>query len=410
MFSSYLSWIQKVQPISYTGAFAHSLLWLSGGARDVVLKNPNFKAPSKDSGLEKGIAIYCVHGTADRVSAFTLIANRLLDKLPSAISAIHLIAFDRRGEGVGIENFAEQLKQKIIANKDTHVILMGHSRGGLVNAKFAVDLAADAGINVYAIHSVCTPYQGSFLALPPLTSISRSINQMKINSDFLADLAVKIAQHKSCQYHYYAAENDSIVSTDAACIKAEGHASLLFDRHGHLSLMSSHRLVEHIRKTLVSLVKNLLKEQDEVKEETETAAFDDDFVIVLNSSSALANICYDIDLQIEKIKSQNAPSELAFLIKLQKHFVDMLDEVKVEKYSEAYTIDKFIRLSLADNPLESSGAQTNYVSFLFKDTKSNSLVFIEKLLEKYKDISLLRKPEGPSLESDDSKSVTLGRR
>src|SRR5207253_260917 len=102
--------------------------------------------------------IYCIHGTADRSFAFNAMATELLknisDKtsarnlLPENIAAIHLLAFTGRGQGNSIVFFAEQLKSKIIKNKHKNVILFGHSRGVNVAAKFAEDMAEEAGINV----------------------------------------------------------------------------------------------------------------------------------------------------------------------------------------------------------------------------------------------------------------------
>lgn len=75
-----IEWIQKKQPVNITGALVHSLLWLTGSFTDVVHVNPRYKRPGNDN---EGIAIYCIHGTADRSSSFGRIASRILHRLPN---------------------------------------------------------------------------------------------------------------------------------------------------------------------------------------------------------------------------------------------------------------------------------------------------------------------------------------
>lgn len=78
------------------------------------------------------VMIYCVHGTADLSCSFSHIIGNLT--LPDQVIGAKSVSFSRRFTGVDIEHFSNELKQNIINDGSKRVILMGHSRGGLVAA------------------------------------------------------------------------------------------------------------------------------------------------------------------------------------------------------------------------------------------------------------------------------------
>lgn len=115
---------------------------------------------------------------------------------------MNLIAFDQRYQGRSIEFFAEQLRDKIKTNQHQRVILMAHSRGGLVASYFAEFLAGDAGVKVPWVITVGTPFNGSYLAMKPLSWFSDSVREMEINSEFLLHLKEQIIKNSSSHYHF----------------------------------------------------------------------------------------------------------------------------------------------------------------------------------------------------------------
>ena len=246
MFSTFF----KHQPIALTGIIPHVFEWVTSGTTDIIYDNPRYTPPKEDN---NGIALYCVHGTADRVSAFRKMAGRLKE-LPSEIASLHLVSFDQRAKGIGIDDFAQQLLEKIILNKHQKVILVGHSRGAVVAAFCQAFLAKTAGIEVLSVISICGPFLGSHLALPPLSLASTSVAQMQISSDFLQTLADQMIA-SGVKYYYYAAENDWIVPPANAYLTQNCQAFTTLKRHGHLSILSSHILVESIQENLEQICK-----------------------------------------------------------------------------------------------------------------------------------------------------------
>ncbi|HHF7345277.1 TPA: alpha/beta hydrolase [Legionella feeleii] len=291
--------IKEIQPVSTTGALAHTYYWLTSfGSGDLVFHNPNFKVP-KDIALDlsEGVAIYCTHGTADQAGAFDRIAQRLIAAgLPELVSSIHLVSFDSRYQGKGINYFSSQLAEKIKKNGHKHVILIGHSRGCLVNTYAAEQYLSEEGIHVERVINLCGPFGGSDLAIDPISRVSTSVEQMQVNSTFLKKLGAKVMQSKAI-YNFFAAAEDWIVrpalSYVVDYVKKNPKSLVELDRHGHLSIMSSHRVVDFIRDyiiescaALVSSVSGTHKKEVEQNADEEVVAMvdkeldDSDFIFV----------------------------------------------------------------------------------------------------------------------------------
>lgn len=230
---------QQKQPIAITGTMRHLVIWALNPITQKVYPNPGFK----DSGRK--VVIYCIHGTGDQPSAFSLVASKLLGMLSSNVSEIRLVSFAERGQGRDIETFARQLKDQIITNQDDDVILIGHSRGGLVAAYFTEKLAQANNVKVHGVMAVCTPFSGADTACAPFTWVSDSIEEMRPNSAFLQDLTQSMEQ-STVPYHYFSAGRDTVVSSKNCVINASRDELVELDRHSHLSVLSSNRLVEHL--------------------------------------------------------------------------------------------------------------------------------------------------------------------
>ena len=230
-------------PIHITGAIRHCYFWLTSTIKDSFIPNPNYNRNTQSK-----TSIYCVHGTADRNASFTLIATRLLHSLPDNIDGIHLLAFNDRLKGTSIENFAIQMKDKIVSNHDTRVILMGHSRGGIIISWFKEYLAAANGVDIHKTIPIDAPFRGSPLALWPMTWLSISVKEMATDSDLSQQLSDQIRGSED-DYLFVGAEKDYIVWNDNWMpyhVNKTAKNCMLLDRHGHLSSLSSRRLVDRI--------------------------------------------------------------------------------------------------------------------------------------------------------------------
>jgi pimeloyl-ACP methyl ester carboxylesterase len=229
--------------VSFTHAIRHCGLFLKSKSKDRFVANPNY-----DPNCENPVAIYCVHGTADRSESFNLLAQRLKDDIPSNIKGFHLVTFNHRARGISNSEFVAQLKTKIETNNDKRIILMGHSRGGLQVADIGETLAEEGNVTVDGIVPIAAPFKGSYLAIKPISSISKSVNEMRQGSDYLNNLNARI-ERSNLYYRIFGAKCDRVVTNDSYLPTSLplNRQTTLYDRHGHLSILSSWRLRDQLK-------------------------------------------------------------------------------------------------------------------------------------------------------------------
>ncbi len=363
--------------VSIRGAIVHSLIsWPQGKSEDTLILNPFFNT-------SVAYSIYCIHGTGDRSYAFGKIIDRLLETgntsnnlLPRSISKIYLLAFEGRYQGSSIDYFAEQLRYKIIKNKDRHVILFGHSRGGLVAAKFAQDMAKDIGVTVHAVLAFCSPFHGSPLAIAPLAAVSSSVAQMRPDSEFLSKLRASIisSDEESQKYYYFGVENDSIVPTEDSFIKENARSIILLPDHGHLSILTSRMLVEYVSDCLQQITSRPLNDT------------------ALEQPIRVAGI--ELDAEIFALKNRyhwySSEGKVKILRDLQCYLSEMSEGNRGNQFPEARTLGEFIQLYLSTTDPTTGLSlrdiltqQLNPNFSFFCTTPSKSLEFMENLISSY---------------------------
>lgn len=248
-----------------TGIVPHVASWLFSRDKDIELKNPNYK-PSEIDGQD--VTIYCIPGTADKgVTAFKHMTAYWLPNIPSNVSSIQIVAFPEKERNTTIPEFAMQLRDKIVAKQHKNIILVGHSRGGLINAYLALFLAE--GLNILGLVSICTPFKGTYLASPPFSTIWASVRQMKKGCLFLEQLNDEIRQSK-IKFFYYGAGDDSVVN-HKNCYGVEEHKEFvtIIPNHGHISVARSKDLAMKISVQLDVLSQIFLLNEQKVKEAEE---------------------------------------------------------------------------------------------------------------------------------------------
>lgn len=240
------------------GAMRHSCIWAGSNTKGYFVPNPNF-----DPATLHPVSIYCVHGTADRSRSFLNMAKKLcpdhkaimkgeIAELAENVDGIYMVPFIRRAKGASIEDFAEQLSEFIQAKPSREVVLVGHSRGGIVASWFAEMIAPDVGVNVRMIQCVNSPWLGSKLAWKLIAWLSSSVEQMRVGSTFLANLRARV-QESDIPYHYVGSRRDQIVKGDAwkpEFVADDAPNTLFLEDHGHLSVMSSKRLLTKIKENI----------------------------------------------------------------------------------------------------------------------------------------------------------------
>lgn len=276
--------------------YMHNRRQLSGTMKHVygwAISDLKSREITKNTPAPTAPIIYYIHGTADRTGGFADEAEYLLYALPENYSKIHLVAFDDRGAGKNIESFSMQLAHKIMAEDDRDVILIGHSRGGLIASWFAENLAEPNGITVHAVAAVSSPFGGSDFAIPPLTWYSGSVNQMQKGSPFLTDLSEKI-RRTNTRYLYFHGENDWLVTEESACIESHRDQLIRIRGHNHLSIVHAPELIDHLREKVGNAV-NAPDEKVHIPHDNQTILGQlNDAVNVMRSDHPLRSAAVDL--------------------------------------------------------------------------------------------------------------------
>lgn len=251
------------------GSLSHVGQWLYSPWGEQFIENPGFN-PAKE---DEAIVIVFIHGTADRACGGGNFSRRFFEQddekqeealkpVPDAIKGIHLVAFEERYLGKGIDDFARQLNYQMV-NKYHYknIFYVGHSRGALIAGRSAQLLSEIEGINIriWGVFSICGPYQASYLAGRPLAYFSDSVAQMGDKEGYLRELCETISEKPACPYFFIVGENDWIVTQDGVVpgyLEQHPNALYVITEHSHLSILQTTRLKNFVREQVHSLVEN----------------------------------------------------------------------------------------------------------------------------------------------------------
>jgi hypothetical protein len=269
------------------------------------------------------------------------------------------------------------------------------------------------GVDVHAIATIGTPFLGSKWAnllvdyTPSFIKdrLSLSIKQMAVGTDFLKELKAKM-DDSTIPYYYFAAEEDLLVASSSTHIEIEkeNHRFTSLDRHGHLSIMTSHRLVWHIQYFLEKTCNQLLGiPMSELNEDELLNGFsllEEKDESDLDPVSDISQVCIAIDNSINELKQRThqKSSELKemVLLTLKTLLLEMAEGKPSQYYPDIKTIGAFIQKYMCDKnmgqgktPMSILAEPLNY-SLLsgFFESKSASQLEIENLIGMYWDIPL----------------------
>jgi len=148
-----------------------------------------------------------------------------------------------------ISDLAELVKQRVTSiqqeTQQSHIILIGHSMGGLVSCYYAEFLAKPG--DVLTIITLGSPFQGTKLAA---LGYGKNVKEMAPHSPFLKEITQRI-QHSSIQYHHVASKMDNIIVPWESALPLSNTANddqLILDDHGHLQLLISPKVIAQVVK------------------------------------------------------------------------------------------------------------------------------------------------------------------
>ena len=151
------------------------------------------------------------------------------------------------GTGRSIKTYAKQVQEKVSQiQKETNrndVILICHSKGGLVGSYYATHLADTRKTKVTDVVTIGTPLAGT-----PLGYVGCGLDayEMRTDSEFHRELREKIKEHPEIRFSHIASETDEVVSLSSALQGEDRSRHLVLKDIGHVGLIFSSRVADQI--------------------------------------------------------------------------------------------------------------------------------------------------------------------
>lgn len=151
------------------------------------------------------------------------------------------------GTGKSIITYAKQIQEKVrnIQEKTgkNDLILIGHSKGGLVSSYYATHLAALTNAHITDVVTIGSPLAGTALAsLAP----GYDAQEMRSDAPFHRVLRQDIAAHPEIRFWQIASEADEVVPLSSALLEQNSSRQLVLKDMGHLGLVFSSRVADQI--------------------------------------------------------------------------------------------------------------------------------------------------------------------
>ena len=201
----------------------------------------HFPIYHRPKGTLAGRPILLVNGYLSFGSTWQYIRSELAKKGLGPIYTMNI------GSGKSIETYATDVQKKVKEiQKQTgrnDLVLIGHSKGGLVSSFFAVEHARGIGCEVTDIITIGSPLAGTPVAY---IGMGRDAQEMRVDSEFHKKLRCQISNLKSTRFFHIASQADDIVPHTSALIGRVASHQLLLKDTGHLSLVFSSRIADQI--------------------------------------------------------------------------------------------------------------------------------------------------------------------
>jgi pimeloyl-ACP methyl ester carboxylesterase len=155
------------------------------------------------------------------------------------------------GTGRSIDTYAQEVREKVREiqeeTKRTDLVLIGHSKGGLVSAHFATQYAREIGSQVTDVITIGSPLAGTPAAH---FGLGLDASEMRLESPFHQSLRERIAKAAATRFFHIASTADPVVPLSSALMGNHFERQMFVKDLGHVALLLSSRVVGQIRKWL----------------------------------------------------------------------------------------------------------------------------------------------------------------
>lgn len=151
------------------------------------------------------------------------------------------------GTGRSIKTYAQYVQEKVKEiQKETgrrDIVLIGHSKGGLVSSYFRNYLADETETDVTDIITIGSPLAGTHIAN---FGVGQDAGEMRADSKFHKELRERMDGNLSTRYFHVGSETDEVVPQSSALIGKDPARQLSLKDTGHLGLLFSSRVADQI--------------------------------------------------------------------------------------------------------------------------------------------------------------------
>ncbi|MBX7066583.1 MAG: hypothetical protein K1X28_05080 [Parachlamydiales bacterium] len=155
------------------------------------------------------------------------------------------------GSGKSIRTYAEEVDEKIEQiRRETgrnDIVLVGHSRGGLVSSYYATYIAPGRQVEVTDLITIGSPLCGTPIAH---YGPGHDAEEMRPEHIFHRDLREHINAHEGTRFFHIGSKTDEIVPISSALIGDDAQRQFLLKDTGHLGLLFSSRVADQITRWL----------------------------------------------------------------------------------------------------------------------------------------------------------------
>ncbi len=151
------------------------------------------------------------------------------------------------GTGKSIKTYAHYVQEKIKEIQEEtgrrDIVLIGHSKGGLVSSYFSNYLAEETESEVTDIVTIGSPLAGTHAAN---FGVGQDAGEMRSDSIFHKELRERMDSNLSTRYFHVGSETDEVVPQSSALIGNDPARQLSLKDTGHLGLLFSSRVADQI--------------------------------------------------------------------------------------------------------------------------------------------------------------------
>ncbi len=198
-------------------------------------------------GNREGRPILLVNGYLSFGSTWHYQRQRLIEEGFGPIYTMNI------GSGKSIKTYAEHVRDRVKEiQKETgryDLILVGHSKGGLVSSYFTNYLAREIQSEVTDVVTIGSPLAGTNLAY---FGPGHDAAEMRTDSPFHKELRRRIDRNIATRFFHIASSTDEVVPSSSALIGTDPSRQLLLKDTGHLGLVYSSRVANQISQWLKS--------------------------------------------------------------------------------------------------------------------------------------------------------------